>query len=75
VSREDQGKKLGQFLLMDALRRSLNNTGEIGSIGVVVDAYDGSAEKFYLHHQFMALPGQTGKLFLAMATIKKLFPQ
>ena len=74
LSRERQGQKLGQFMLMDALRRSLQNTREIGSIGVVVDAYDDSAERFYLHHEFTLLPGQARKLFLPMATIKKLFP-
>ena len=74
VSREYQGRKLGQFLLMDALRRSLNNASEVGSMGVVVDALDANAERFYIHHEFAFLPGQPGKLFLAMATIKKLFP-
>jgi len=75
VSQDRQGQKLGQFMLIDALRRSLENTHEIGSIGVVVNAYNESAERFYLHHEFTPLPGQTRKLFLAMATIKKLFPR
>jgi predicted GNAT family N-acyltransferase len=74
VNREHHGQKLGQFLLMDALRRSLKNTGEIGSIGVVVDAFDASAERFYSHHEFTAF-GHSGKLFLSMATIKRLFPE
>lgn len=73
VSREWQGKKMGQLMLMDALHRSMKNTREIGSIGVVVDAHNESAEKFYLHHEFTRLPGDTRKLFLSMATIKKLF--
>ena len=73
ISQKWQGRKLGQFLLMDALRRSMENTREIGSIGVMVDAYDDSAEKFYLHHEFSDLPGQPRKLFLSMATIRKLF--
>ena len=72
VSREYQGQKLGQFLLMDALKRSWENTREIGSIGVVVDAIDESAERFYQHHEFHPLPGHARKLFLAMATIRKL---
>jgi predicted GNAT family N-acyltransferase len=75
VSRENQGKRLGQFLLMDALCRSLKDTSEVGSIGVVVDAYDANAKKFYMHHDFVGVPGQGGKLFLAMSTIKKLFPE
>jgi predicted N-acetyltransferase YhbS len=73
VSRKHQGRKLGQLLLMDALRRSLDNTREMGSIGVVVDALDDNAEKFYVHHEFTHLPGTASKLFLAMATIRKLF--
>ena len=73
VSRERQGQKLGQFLLIDALKRSWENTREIGSIGVVVDAIDESAERFYQHHEFRLLPGHDRKLFLAMAAIRKLF--
>ncbi len=75
IGREWQGQKLGQFMLMDALRRSLKTTREIGSIGVVVDAYDDNATKFYLHHEFTFLPGQARKLFLAMPTIKRLFSE
>lgn len=58
VSEEHQGKKFGQLLLADALRRSLANTREIGSIGVVVDALDDSAAGFYAHHEFAPLPGR-----------------
>ena len=75
IARERQGQKLGQLLLMDALRRSLTNTREIGSVGVIVDALDESAETFYVHHQFAPLPGHARKLFLPMATIEKLFPE
>src|ERR1035438_8743703 len=57
-----QGQKLGQFMLMDALRRSLQNTREIGSIGVVVDAYDDRAERFYLHHEFRSERAKTGAI-------------
>jgi hypothetical protein len=73
ISQPHQGKKLGQFLLLDASRRSLKNTMQVGSIGVVVDAYDEKAERFYTHHEFRQMPGHNGKLFLAMATIAKLF--
>ena len=75
ISQEHQGQKLGQFLLMDALHRSWKNTGEIGSVGVVVEAYDENAEKFYRHHEFASLLDQPKKLFMTMATIKKLFSE
>lgn len=73
VSRKYQGQKLGQMLLIDALHRSWNNTREVGSVGVVVDALDERAESFYRHHEFMPLPGYSRKLFLSMTTIRKLF--
>jgi len=73
VSLAHQGQKLGQFLLLDALRRSLENTKQIGSVGVVVEAIDEIASKFYLYHDFVPLPGYERKLFLPMSTIGKLF--
>jgi predicted GNAT family N-acyltransferase len=73
ISREHQGRKLGQFLLMDALKRSYENTRDVGSVGVVVDALDARAEAFYRHHEFSPMAGHSSKLFLAMATIRRLF--
>lgn len=65
------GRKLGRFLLMDALHRSSKTTADIASVGVVVEAINQSAVAFYLHHEFQPLPGHADKLFLAMATIEK----
>ena len=68
-----RGQHLGRFLLMDALHRSLRNTAEVASVGVVVDALDESARAFYLHHEFRSLSDHPNRLFLAMATIEKAF--
>jgi GNAT superfamily N-acetyltransferase len=73
IHREYQGKKLGQFLLMDALYRSWKNTTEVASMGVVAEAYDDSAREFYLRHSFISLAGHPNKLFIAMKTIKTAF--
>ena len=73
VSREHQGKNLGRLLLMDALHRSWKNTAEVASVGVVAEAIDDAARKFYLHHEFMPLLEHPRKLFIAMGTIKKTF--
>jgi GNAT superfamily N-acetyltransferase len=73
ISREHQGKKLGRILLMDALRRSWENTAGTASIGVVVDAYDERARAFCLHHEFVQLMDHPNKLFLSMLTIEKAF--
>ena len=58
---------------MDALYRSWKNTAEIGSIGVVAEAYDESARAFYRHHEFTSLADRADKMFLAMSTIEKAF--
>jgi len=73
VDRKHQGRKLGEFLLADALQRSLAQSGEIGSMAVIVDAIDDRARSFYEHFQFIAFPDQPRRLFLPMESIAGLF--
>jgi hypothetical protein len=73
ISKEHQGQKLGQILLMDALHRGWKNTVEMASVGVVAEAIDASARNFYLHHEFLPLAEHPRKLFISMATISKVF--
>lgn len=73
VSREHQGQKLGKLLLMDALQRSWKNTAQVASVGVVAEAIDETARRFYLHHEFIPLLEHPRKLFIAMGTIQKAF--
>ena len=73
ISRTHQGKKLGRFLLMDALYRSLRNTSEVASIGVVVDALDESARAFYTHYDFTQLGDHLNRLFRSMKDIENAF--
>ncbi len=67
-----QGKGIGKLLLMDALYRSYENSNHMGSFAVVVDPLDLEAENFYLRYGFIKLP-DSGKMFLAMKTLKDLF--
>ena len=73
VSREYQRQKLGRLLLMDALHRSWKNTTEVASVGVIAEAIDDAARRFYLHHEFIPLLEHPRKLFIAMATIQQAF--
>jgi hypothetical protein len=73
VSQDCQGRKMGTMLLMDALYRSWKNTVAIASIGVVAEAIDDAARKFYLHHEFISLQEHPRKLFIAMQNIQKAF--
>jgi len=68
-----QRKGYGEFLLVDALRRSLASTEQIGSVAVIVDAKDDKAKAFYEHLQFMPLVNYSHRLFLPMAVIQDYF--
>jgi GNAT superfamily N-acetyltransferase len=67
------GLGLGNYLLMDALYRSLRHSTEIASFAVVVDAIDEQAARFYSHYEFQAFPTQARRLFLTMKKIAHLF--
>lgn len=66
------GERLGELLLIDALKRSYEASLRIGSIAVVVDPIDKAAQSFYLRYGFLDLP-DSGKMFLSMKTIGNLF--
>jgi len=68
------GERLGELLLLDALKRSYEASLIIGSMAVVVDPIDESARNFYLKYGFIDLP-DSGKMFLAMKTIAALFSE
>lgn len=67
-------KGVGEFLLLDALHRSLQNAQQIASMAVVVDAKDEQAERFYKHFNFLPFQLTPLRLFLPMKQIEKLFP-
>jgi predicted GNAT family N-acyltransferase len=68
-----RGQRIGELLLMDALKRALNS--EIASLAIVVDAKDKPAVRFYAAHGFIQFPDTHNRLYLPMKTVAKLFPQ
>jgi GNAT superfamily N-acetyltransferase len=73
VDRHRRGERLGEFLLMDALYRSLRQADEIAAAAVVVDAKDDRARSFYEAYDFRIFPDRQDRLFLPMTAVKKLF--
>lgn len=73
IHEEYQGRGLGEFLLMDALYRSLMQTNKIASFSVVVDAINEDARNFYLHFGFLSFPDNEERLFLPMKEINNIF--
>lgn len=75
VSKTHQGQGLGSFLLVEALRKILHASSEMGIAGAFVDAKDDAAAKFYSRFGFLALPNQPLVLFLPIQTITKALAQ
>jgi len=73
VDRRHARQGFGEFLLMDALHRSLSQSSQIAAVAVVVDAIDDNAVRFYKHFKFIPFPERSSRLFLPMQTIALLF--
>jgi GNAT superfamily N-acetyltransferase len=73
VDRSFGGQGVGEFLLVDALRRSLEAAHQIAAMAVIVDAKDKRAESFYRHFDFQPFQKMPLRLFLPMWQIAKLF--
>jgi predicted GNAT family N-acyltransferase len=67
-----QNMKIGQLLLMDALKRSYHLSKKLGSYAVVVDPLDDDIRQFYGKYGFITLV-DSEKMFLPMNTIKAIF--
>lgn len=70
-----KGKGVGELLLVDALKRSLVMSRQIASAAVIVDAKDEKAHRFYRDFGFIPFPESQKRLFLAMATVQRLYPE
>lgn len=73
VDRSVGNQGVGEFLLVDALRRSLGAAQQIAAMAVIVDAKDECAERFYRHFDFQPFQQAPLRLFLPMVHIAKLF--
>ena len=69
-----KGQRMGQFLLMDALWRSLGAAAQFAAMAVVVDATDKAAEAFCAHFGFTPLQQRPARMFWPMKTVASLFP-
>lgn len=72
-SLDQKGKGIGQILLVDALKKALQNNATVASWAVVVDAKDEKASVFYKHFGFREFPNTPQRLFLPMRSIEELF--
>lgn len=67
-----QGQGMGEYLLIDALRRAEYLAGKIGIRAVEGDVINDAAHKFYEKYGFLSLQDDPHHLFLPMQVIRKL---
>jgi GNAT superfamily N-acetyltransferase len=72
VDESVHGQGLASLLLIDALRRSLQVSSQIGIRAIEVDAIDDQARSFYLKYGFVPLRDDSNHLFLPLQTVRKL---
>ncbi len=72
VASKCRGQRLGEFLLIDALRRCQSIADSLGLHAVEAVAIDDGARQFYLKYGFEPLIDDPRHLYLTMAKIRML---
>jgi hypothetical protein len=73
VDRSEQDTGMGRALLVDALRRAVRVSTEIGVRAMLIHARDDVARSFYLHHaEFSPSPTDPLHLFLNMKHVRQV---
>jgi predicted GNAT family N-acyltransferase len=72
VDNTQKGKRFGEFLLMDALKKSLEVATQVASLAVIAEALDERAFRFYKKYGFQEFKQQKMKLYLPMKSIQQL---
>lgn len=73
VDNRQQGKGLGELVLIDALKKSLDATRQIGALAVIAEALDQKAMDFYIKYGFQPFRQVPMKLYLPMKSIERMF--
>ena len=72
VDRSAKGVGLGEFLMIDAFRRTMLVAGELGIFAVEVIALDADARRFYQKYGFAELADDDLHLYLPIKMIERL---
>ena len=65
-----QGNKLGEALLIEALKSCYQASKIVGAIAVIVDAKHAKAKTFYEYYGFVPMPDQDLKLFMTVQQLR-----
>lgn len=73
VDNKAKGRRFGELMLIDALKKSLEVSQQIASLAVIAAALDEEALRFYLKYGFLQFQQNPMKLYLPMQSIADLF--
>jgi ribosomal protein S18 acetylase RimI-like enzyme len=68
-----RGQRIGDLLLLDALRRAFENARTVASLAIMVDVKDENARRFYSKYGFLSFPDAQNRMYLPMKTVERLF--
>lgn len=72
VDNKQKGKRFGELMLVDALRRAFNASAQIASLAVIAEALDEKALNFYIKYGFQKFRQNPMKLYLPMKSVEEL---
>lgn len=72
VDNNQRGKRFGELLLIDALKKSLDAAMQVASLAVIVEALDERALSFYIKYGFKQFDQEPMKLYLPMKSVEEL---
>ena len=74
IDQNQQGNGYGKLLLVDALKRILKVSDEIGIHCITVDAKDDNAKKFYQNFGFEELLDEKNHLYISLEKVRISIP-
>lgn len=72
VDQEHKGKRLGELMLINALRKSLDVSTQVASFAVIAEVIDEEALSFYVKYGFQPFNQEPMKVYLPMKSIEQL---
>lgn len=72
VDNRQKGKRFGELMSIDALRRAFNASAQVASLAVIAEALDERALNFYIKYGFQQFRQNPMKLYLPMKSVEEL---
>lgn len=68
-----RGQDLGEYLVLDAMKKVLIHAATLGTAALIVDAQDMGLAQYYRNLGFIPFPSDPLRLFIPVATIAQCF--